>query len=195
MAAPIHGLSDLIGVIGKTEMRRKMWFAALLTLLLLVAGTTSVKAQTATKGAIRGTIYQDANADGICGAGDPTMAGVRIDFTPEGGQTISLVTFSDGTYGLASITLGTWQVTARPPEGWVTTSQQTITAVLTAEQNNAENVNFCLAQENTSGGDGSNTLPDSGVPMPPTLLVAIALSSVLMLAGLALLVWVRRASG
>jgi hypothetical protein len=176
-------------------MRRIIGFSALLALLVLAAGATSVQAQTAVKGAIRGTVYQDANVDGICGAGDPTMADVRIDFTTEGGQPISLATFSDGTYGLASIALGAWQVTARPAEGWVTTSQQTIAVVLSSEQNTAGNVNFCLAPQSTSGGDGSSTLPESGVFVPPLLLVATAISIVLMLAGMVLIVFVRRASG
>jgi hypothetical protein len=173
-------------------MRKTIGVTALLALLLLAAGAASVQAQTAVKGAIRGAVYQDANADGICGAGDPAMAGVRIDFTPQGGQTVSLVTFSDGTYGLASINLGAWQVTARPPEGWVTTSLQTIAVGLTPEQNTADNVNFCLAQSSTPGGDKPNTLPDSGAFAPPALLVAAALSILLMLAGVGLMIFARR---
>lgn len=174
-------------------MRKIIGVIVLLALLLLAARATSVQAQTAVKGAIRGTVFQDANADGVCGAGDPVMAGVRIDFMLQGGQPISLVTFSDGTYGLASINLGTWQVTARPPQGWVTTSLQTIAVTLTAEQNTADNVNFCLSQQSSSGGDGGNTLPDSGVFVPPALLVAAAVSIALMLAGAALVVFARRA--
>ena len=176
-------------------MRKTSWFTLLLALLLLVVGVPSVRAQTAVKGAIRGTVYQDANADGVCGAGDPTLAGVRIDFTPEGGQTMSLLTTSDGSYGLASIILGAWQVTVWPSTGWVTTSQQTLAVVLTSEQNTAENVNFCLAQQSTSGGDGSSTLPESGVFAPPKFLAAAAASIVLMLAGIALIVFARRAAG
>ena len=176
-------------------MRKTSWFTLLLALLLLAVGATSVQAQTAVKGAIRGTVYQDANADGVCGAGDSTLAGVRIDFTPEGGQTMSLLTTSDGSYGLASITLGTWRVTVWPSTGWVTTSQQTLVVVLASEQNTAENVNFCLAQQSTSGGGGSSTLPESGVFAPPIILVAAAVSIVLMLAGMALIVFARRTAG
>lgn len=175
-------------------MRKTICFTALLVLLSLAVGATAVQAQTAVKGAIRGTIFQDANADGICGAGDPTMGGVRIDFTPEGGQTISLLTASDGTYGLASIMLGSWQVTAWPPAGWVVTSQQPVSVVLTAELSTAENVNFCLAPQTPSGGDGSSTLPESGALAPPTLLVAAILSIALMLGGMGLIVYARRMS-
>jgi len=104
----------------------------LLALLLLTAGAASVHAQAAVKGAIRGTVYHDTNVDGFCGPGDPALAGVQIDFTHEGGQTVRLLTYSDGTYGLASIDLGTWQVTAWPLAGWVVTSQQPIVVMLTA---------------------------------------------------------------
>ena len=125
-------------------MRKRIWLAVLLVLLLLVIGATAVQAQT--NGTIRGTLYQDANSDGICGAGDPTISGVPVEFTPDGGQTITLVSGADGTYGLAAVTLGTWRVTAKPLQGWVTTSLTPIVVVLSAEQPTSENVNFCLAQ-------------------------------------------------
>jgi SdrD B-like domain len=173
-------------------MRKTSWLIALLLLLFLSAGATTVQAQTAAKGAIRGTVYQDANADGVCGAGDPVMAGVQINFASVGAQPVSLVTFSDGTYGLASINLGTWQVTAQPPQGWVTTSLQTVSVTITSENNSANNVNFCLAQQNTSGGDGSNTLPESGVSVPPVLLVATVTTIAMMLVGIVMIAFARR---
>lgn len=181
-------------VINKMEMRKTIYSGTLLALLLLAVGVTSVHAQTAVKGAIRGAVYRDTNADGICGPGDPALADVQIDFTLEGGQTIRLLTFSDGTYGLASIALGTWQVTAWPLAGWVVTSQQPVVVVLTSEQNTAENVNFCMAPQSASGGGGSTTLPESGAFAPPTLLVAAVISLFLMLVGAGLLVLARQMS-
>ena len=175
-------------------MQRRSWYTALLFVSLLVLGAPAVQAQTATNGVIRGIIFQDLNADGICGGGDPAMASVQIDFTPDGGPTLSMPSTSDGTYGLASIELGTWYVTARPPNGWVTTSQPTIQVILTSERNTAENVNFCLAQSG-SGGDGSTTLPESGAPAPPLLLVTVALGIVALLGGMGLVLWDWRTSG
>jgi hypothetical protein len=171
-----------------------MWLTVLLVILLLALGVTAVQAQTTVKGAIRGTIYQDTNADGVCGDGDPTLASIPIDFAPDGGQTISLISGADGTYGLASVTLGTWRVTAKPAEGSVTTSQATITVVLSTEQPVAENVNFCLAQS-TSGSTPPTTLPESGASAPPMLLIAAVLGVALLLAGTGLIVRDQRAAG
>ncbi|UCG26040.1 MAG: hypothetical protein JSW55_08670, partial [Chloroflexota bacterium] len=61
-------------------MRKRVWLTVLLVVLLLAIGATAVQAQTV-KGAIRGTVYHDTNADGVCGDGDPTLASIPIDFT------------------------------------------------------------------------------------------------------------------
>ncbi|UCG24432.1 MAG: hypothetical protein JSW55_00030 [Chloroflexota bacterium] len=175
-------------------MRKRMWLTVLLVVLLLVIGVSAVQAQTTVKGAIRGTVYNDTNADGVCGDGDPTLASIPIDFTPDGGQTISLITGADGTYGLASVTLATWRVTVKPPAGWVATSQSTITVVLSTEQPVAENVNFCLAQT-TTGTTPPTTLPESGASAPPILLITAVLGVALLLAGTGLIVRDLRATG
>lgn len=179
-------------------MRKRIWLTVLLVLLLLTIGATVVQAQ-ATNGAIRGTLYQDANADGICGAGDPTISGVPVEFAPDGGQTITLVSGADGTYGLASVTLGTWRVAAKPLEGWVTTSLTPIVVVLSTAQPTSENVNFCLAQGTTSNPTPTpvpppTTLPESGAVLPPALLAVAVLGGVLLLAGMGLIVRDRRAN-
>lgn len=172
-------------------MRKRMWLTILLVLLLLVIGVTAVQAQTV-KGAIRGTVYNDTNADGVCGDGDPILASIPIDFAPDGGQTISLITGADGTYGLASVTLATWRVTVKPPAGWVATSQSTIVVVLSTEQPVAENVNFCLA---STGSVPPATLPESGASVPPMLLITAALGVALLLAGTGLIVRDQRTTG
>jgi hypothetical protein len=187
-------LLDLFVLIGGIKMRKRMWLTVLLVVLLLALGVTAVQAQTTVKGAIRGTIYHDTNADGVCGDGDPTLASIPIDFAPDGGQTISLITGADGTYGLASVTLATWRVTAKPPEGWVTSSQATITVVLSTEQPVAENANFCLAQT-TTGTTPPPTLPESGASVPPVLLMAAALGVALLIAGTGLIVRDQRTAG
>ena len=102
-------------------MRKRMWFTFLLVVLLLAVGVSVAQAQ-ASNGAIRGTLYNDTNADGVCGQGDPTVSGVPINFTHSGGHTITLTSGTDGTYGLAGVSLGTWSVAAQPLQGWTTTS-------------------------------------------------------------------------
>ena len=174
-------------------MRKRLWLTVLLVVLLLVIGATAVHAQEV-KGAIRGTVYHDTNADGVCSDGDPTLASIPIDFAPDGGQTISLITGADGTYGLASVTLATWRVTVKPPSGWVATSQSTIVVVLSTEQSVAENVNFCLAQS-TTGTTPPPTLPESGASAPPIILIAATLGIVLLVAGTGLIVRDMRATG
>lgn len=187
-------------------MRKRNWLIVLLVLLLMAVGAAAVQAQTT--GAISGTIYQDTNADGICGEGDPTMSGVPILFTPDGGGgVITLISGSDGTYGLAAVTLGTWRVAARPPQGWMTTSLTPIVVVLSTAQPNSQNVNFCLAPGTSPTPTPTptpvltptpvpppSTLPESGATFPPALLAAVVLGAVLLLAGMGLIARDRRAN-
>ena len=174
-------------------MRKRIWLTVMLVVLLLAIGVTAVQAQEV-KGAIRGTVYNDTNADGVCGDGDPTLASIPIDFAPDGGQTISLITGADGTYGLASVTLATWRVTVKPSAGWVATSQSTIVVVLSTEQPVAENVNFCLATS-TTGSVPPTTLPESGASTPPVLLIAAVMGVALLVAGTVLIVRDQRTAG
>lgn len=173
-------------------MRKRVWITALVMVLLLVVGVTVVQAQT--NGSIRGTIYNDANADGACGEGDSTIAGVPIDFTHSGGYVVTLTSGNDGTYGLAGVSLGTWSVAVKPLEGWRATSQSPIEVTLTAGVNSVGGVNFCLAQGTTTTPPPT-TLPESGAVMPPALLIAAVAGVLLLVAGMALLIRERRAAG
>jgi len=171
-------------------MYKRTWLIILLLVLSLAIGVAAVQAQT--NGAIRGTIYQDTNSDGVCGAGDPIIASVPVEFAPDGGQTITLVSGIDGTYGLVAATLGTWRVTAVAPSGYTTTSEPTIVVVLNEENPVAEGINFCLAQSGATPTPPT-TLPESGAAVPPTLLAAAILGAVLLFAGIGLIVRDRRA--
>ncbi len=109
-------------------------------------GPTTPGTTTAADGSIRGTLYEDTNADGKCGAGDPLLTGIPIQFVSNDGQTtLYLQSGADGTYGLVAAGYGTWQVTADPPAPWVVTSEKTIRAFVGSEQRVALNVNFCLS--------------------------------------------------
>ena len=182
-------------------MRKRVWFTILLVVLVLAVGVTAVQAQ-ASNGAIRGTLYNDTNADGVCGEGDPTVSGVPINFTHSGGHTITLTSGNDGTYGLASVSLGTWSVAVQPLEGWTTTSLTPIVVTLTETNNTAGNINFCLAQVTATQPIAPTptpvppaTLPESGATTGPSILIAAAVGAVLLFAGLALIVRDRRVTG
>jgi hypothetical protein len=193
---------ELVVLNGGLKMRKRMWIAILLVVLLLAVGVTIAQAQ-ATNGAIRGTLYNDTNADGVCGAeGDPTVSGVPIEFTHSGGHTITLTSGNDGSYGLASVSLGTWSVAVKPLDGWTTTSLSPIVVTLTETNNTASNINFCLAQVTatqpiapTPTPVPPTTLPESGASGPPTLLIAAGLGAILLLAGMALIIHERRTTG
>ncbi|MFN2223977.1 MAG: SdrD B-like domain-containing protein [Chloroflexota bacterium] len=170
-------------------MQKKVWLTLLVVLLLLV-GATAVQAQE--NGAIRGTIYKDANADGVCGTGDEIIAGVPVKFTHSGGYSVTLNSGSDGTYGLAGVTVGSWTVDVQPPTGWRATSETPLAVNLSAQVNSVGDVNFCLAQGTTST---PTTLPASGAVVPPSLLIAAAAGVLLLIAGLALIFRERRVTG
>ena len=182
-------------------MRKRIWLTILLVVLLLAVGVTAAQAQ-ASNGAIRGTLYNDTNADGVCGEGDPTVSGVPIEFTHSGGHTITLTSGNDGTYGLAGVSIGTWSVAAQPLQGWTTTSASPIVVTLTAEVNTASNENFCLAQVTvtqpiapTPTPVPPTTLPESGAESPPTIWVASIAGAALQFVGMALIIRERRATG
>jgi hypothetical protein len=170
-------------------MQKRVWITLLVVLLLLV-GATAVQAQE--NGAIRGTLYNDANADGVCGEGDETISGVPVEFTHSGGYNVTLTSGTDGTYGLAGVTVGSWTVEVQPLTGWRATSESPLSVNLSAEFNSAGDINFCLAEGTSTT---PTTLPASGAIVPPTLLIAAVAGVLSLVAGLALILRERRAAG
>lgn len=184
-------------------MRKRVWITVLMVVLLLVVSVAAVQAQA--NGSIRGTLYNDTNADGVCGTGDTTISGVPIEFTHSGGHTIVLTSGDDGTYGLAGVSLGTWAVAVKPPSGWVATSQTPIVVTLTEQVSSVGGLDFCLTQVGatqpvaptptpnvTPTPVPPTTLPESGAGAPPTLLIAVGMGILLLVGGMALIVRERR---
>lgn len=141
-------------------MKDKRTYIVLGLVLLLMAATTAVvSAQDNNVGSIRGTVYIDSNADGLCGPdyGDPVQAGVPIEFVSnDGGFTTYLQSGDNGTYGLVAAGLGTWQVSARPnANDFVVTSPATQNVFISNEERVALGVDFCVVA-------GSGTLPGGG---------------------------------
>ncbi len=113
-----------------------------------------------TKGSIRGTVFNDQNADGVC-ADEPPLAGVPIKFVSDRGDTtVYLQSGANGTFGLVAAGLGTWTVTAEPSAGMIVTSQNPLQVFLGVDNTLALNVNFCIA-------DGSITVAPTTIPTSP----------------------------
>ena len=151
--------------------------------LILVLVTGAVYAQSNQDGSIRGTIYDDQNADGKCvGTGEPTLTGVTIKFvTADAKNVIYLESGDDGTYGLVAAGLGTWTVSAEPSSGRVVTSQDPISVFLSAEQRLVLNVDFCIAGSGTT--PPVTVLPESGASVAPILLAALVTGGGLVAVG------------
>lgn len=164
-------------------------FLSLLLVVVLLAAVGAVSAQTQPEdGTIRGTVYQDLNANGSCATdNEPVLAGVTIEFASDRGETAVLASGSDGRYELVTVASGTWTVTAKPGQGRSVTSTNPHVVVITLDQPVTSGADFCVA---TVGGSTGSTaavvLPESGSPISPLLLAAILAGSLLVVAGLAL---------
>lgn len=186
-------------------MSRKLQFGFLLVVILsLVAGSAYAQS-----GSIRGTVYEDTNADGMCvGTGEPTVQGVPIDILSPGGQNdLVLESGEDGTYGMVAAGLGTWTVGIDQASGWVVTSNNYIEIFLNEEQPGVEGVDFCVVRPGTATPQANTptptstplpgttppavVLPETGAPAAPLLLAALAVGAGFILAGLGF-EWHRR---
>lgn len=174
-------------------MRRLLSISLLVVvaLALLLAGAAQAQEDGAS-GSIRGTVYRDANNDGLCvGTGESGLAGVPIRFS-NGATQLYLQSGSDGSFGLVASGLGTWTVAAEPSaDQGVVTSAQSRSVTLTEENPMATGVDFCVGTARSS----SVVLPQSGAPARPGLWMAAIAGALLVGVGLALLVRERLARG
>lgn len=208
-------------------MFKKVWVSVLLVLLLaLVAGAVyaqegpprptptnvapggnppgenppGVQQSSDLRGSIRGTVYEDLNADGRCvGTGEPALAGVTIQFVSnDGNATVYLYSGNNGTYGLVAAGLGTWTVTAQPPAGHVVTSKNPLQVFLGVEEDKqlVLGADFCIHRGTAVVvppiyiPPGSVTppvfLPESGTRVAPVVSGFILLGAGMVVFGLAL---------
>ncbi|MEM7333716.1 MAG: CAP domain-containing protein [Chloroflexota bacterium] len=126
----------------KKPLRASLIFIA----IFIFVSTSFVNAALEDRGSIRGTFYQDLDGNGICGSGDTAVAGFGIDFSSSDGSiTISLVTGTNGTYGLVGSGLGTWTVQAvAPSSSWQITSANPVKVTIDASDPIATNIDFCV---------------------------------------------------
>jgi hypothetical protein len=176
-------------------MRQKVFVSLLLVLLIIMVSSLSI-ASAQTSGAIRGTVYKDLDANGVCvGTGDPVQSGIPVEFVSADGNALVLNSGDDGSYGLVAAGLGTWQVTVKPGTGWMVTSEQTRQVTISTTNPAANNVDFCVAQVTASTETaGAVVLPASGALISPSLLIVGVTGLVFLAAGAVLLLKGRRAT-
>jgi hypothetical protein len=124
---------------------------SLTLVLLLTVMVGAVSAYGEGRGTIRGAVYRDVNGDGQCVntgvEGEEPVAGVSIEFvSSDGNHTIHLYTGENGTYGLADAGFSNWRVTATPSSDWVVTSQNPLYANINFDEEEALDINFCVAE-------------------------------------------------
>ncbi len=167
-------------------MRTIFWtisITAFLFAIILVPHATHAQDQT---GTISGTVYRDINENGVCAnEGEPRVAAnIPMELVADDvGELVRIQTAADGTYAYSTDALGLWRVTVVPGANWRVTSQQTLEVVLTVDNLNAHNIDFCIIEVEQSSGDGGTTLPESGVTVAPSLLLAATIGFVLIAAG------------
>lgn len=189
--------------------------AALITLVLLLSVLgiiTTVSAQE-NNGFISGVVFDDLNTNGICtGENEPGVMGIPLQLVNRDDNTIiNLTSGSGGYYELTNASEGTWQVTVNPGSGWRVTSQQTRQVLVTEEEPDVEDVDFCIVQVATETPTGTPAgtptvtpavtptattippvLPESGAPLSPLLLLAFGLGLLFLVTGALLLAHARR---
>ena len=75
-------------------------------------------AASAPSGTIRGTVFLDADGDGIYDAGEAPIAGVTVTAISNGGFEIPLRSGEDGTFGFVGIHSAHWTLRVTVPEGY-----------------------------------------------------------------------------
>ena len=81
-------------------------------------GTSSSGSGAVSKGSLKGTLWIDANRNGVKDAGEKILAGYKLTITPGAGnaspRTYTTVTGSAGNYRVSSLRVGKWVITASP---------------------------------------------------------------------------------
>lgn len=168
-------------------MTKKGLFILLLVGLVLSLAAPMIQAQSQEPfRSIRGSVREDTDGDGKCDTG-AAVVGVPIEFISNDGQwTHVLYTGDDGSYGLVSVGLGTWTVTAKPPAEWVVTSAKVLKPFISDTAPVALNVNFCVRKAAAVAQPGTTVLPQSGAGMPTPLVVGLVGGVMFLLTGVML---------
>jgi hypothetical protein len=196
-------------------MIRKHMLAISLVILLVLGSAAAAAAQDEI-GSISGAVFRDVNNNGSCTEEDePGVTGIQLQLVNRDDNTIiNLTSGAEGFYELVSATEGTWQVTVNPGSAWRVTSQQTRQVLVTEDEPDVEEVDFCIIESTQTGGTTatatpvptqaavpaptvtpSPVLPQSGGPLSPAILLTAALGLLLLLSGAGLFIFARRPDG
>lgn len=170
-------------------MKKAYWIAVIVLSLLAIPLMAFGQDQT---GTISGTVYRDINANGVCAnEGEPRVAAnIPLELVSDDvGELTRITTAADGTYSYSTDALGLWRVTVVPGQGWRITSPQTLEVVLSTDNPDASNIDFCIIEIDQSAGGGGTTLPESGVFIAPPLLIAAVIGFLFIAAGAVLLIF------
>lgn len=197
-------------------LKHKVWITATVTILLLLATSSAVVLAQDTGGTIKGKVFYDLDANGQCvGTGERGMQGVVVTFTnTQAAIQSAIATDQEGSFGYTSAGYGTWNITVQSPDGWYVSSQETRQTALTSNQPVVTGLDFCIAQGKGPGAGGTTTkasllgplssktaasgsamtLPESGAPIAPGLMIAGLAAIGLLTLGMGLYIYSRRST-
>ncbi len=164
-------------------MKKAFWIVLTISFLFLIPITVQAQDQS---GSISGTVYRDLNLNGLCASEDEPKVAANIPLelvSDDAGELIRISSAADGTHAFTTDTLGLWSVTILPGQGWRVTSQQTLEVVLSIDNPDATNIDFCIIEIDQTGGGGGTTLPESGFIVSTPLLLAAAIGFILVTIG------------
>jgi hypothetical protein len=191
-----------------------------LVIALICLAAAAVQAQDTlaqnVNGSISGFVLRDLNENGVCTDEDePGVVGIPVQLVNrDDNSIINLTSGGEGFYELVNASGGTWTVTVNPGSGWRVTSQQTRQVVVSDDEPDVEDVDFCLVETAATVTPAPSAtpltaptpvqpivptplpvLPESGAPVSPSILWAAALGLLLLISGAGLLVRARRSNG
>ena len=200
-------------------MIRTKTLAFTLVIVLICLAAAAVQAQDTqaqdVNGSISGFVLRDLNENGVCTDEDePGVVGIPVQLVNRDDNTIiNLTSGGEGFYELVNASGGTWTVTVNPGSGWRVTSQQTRQVLVSDDEPDVEDVDFCLVETAATVTPAPSAtpltaptpvqpivptplpvLPESGAPVSPSILWAAALGLLLLISGAGLLVRARRSN-
>ena len=85
------------------------------------------------EGTVSGTVYVDANGNGIQNADEPGISGVTVTLLDENGSSVdNTTTGADGAYSFTSVTSGSYTVKETDPSGYASTSPNSVPVSVSA---------------------------------------------------------------
>ncbi len=174
-------------------MKKTIHITLLLIISLALFVSIAQAQSTDKRGTIQGVVYEDVDGDGQCVntgiEGEGPVEGVDIEFMSSDEETVvTLYSGPEGIYGLYAAGSSYWRVTAKPNADWVVTSENPLYAPLDDNNRAVTGVNFCVQAvgANKTGTGAAVILPESGGQNNSMTMLAAAVGSFFVLAGIVL---------